>query len=235
MSWLHKKKKASERVAGTAQVLQTSGSVQSVKPSNESSNANKNDGPQLAAPTKQRRDLWKEAFTSLSKDQQDALQDEADKSRMDSIKTVNSVIELTEKEYKDYCARGWHTKQGDTTPETNVRIQARTILCSALQYKDVIEQGLKFDPTGYGTIVWTVVSGGLQLLQNNADRTDAVFGSAGTMSQMLSKYAIVEAQYRDWQLQEQVAFEDRLIEVYTALLRYAVDAKLELDKSLAGI
>jgi hypothetical protein len=183
---------------------------------------------------KQPRDLWKEAFIALSKDQQDVLQDDADESTLYSIKTVNSVIELTKKEYKEYCARGWHTKQGHTTPETSVRIQARTILCSALQYKDVVEQGLKFDPTGYGTIVWTVVSGGLQLLQNNADRTDAVFESAGIMSQMLSKYAIVEAQYRDWQLQEQAAFEDRLVAMYIALLQYATDAKLELDKSLAG-
>jgi len=121
--------------------------------------------PTVPAPT-QHRDLWKEAFDSLDESQRNSLEDESTRSKKSSLDIVDSVIDLTENEYKDYCTRGWHISKGDKTRETNVRIQAKVILCSALQFKDVIEAGLKFDPSGYGTIAWGVISGGLQLLQN---------------------------------------------------------------------
>lgn len=180
------------------------------------------------------RDLWKEAFDSLDKDQCDTLQDGASMGTQDAICTVDTVIDLTEREYKDYCTRGWHIKKGDKTKETNVRIRAKEILCSALQFKDIIDRGLKFDPSGYGTIVWGVVSGGLQLLQNDTDRAEAIFDSAAEMAKILPKYAVVEAQYRDWPLQEQAAFEGRIVAVYSALLLYAAEVKKGLDKSFAG-
>lgn len=182
----------------------------------------------------QSRDLWKEAFDSLDKDQCGTLQDGASRGTQNAIRTVDTVIDLTEKVYKDYCTRGWHIKRGDKTKETNVRIRAKEILCSALQFKDIIDHGLKFDPSGYGTIVWGVVSGGLQLLQNDTDRVEAIFDSAAEMAEILPKYAVVEAQYRDWPLQEQAAFEARIVAVYSALLLYAAEAKKGLDKSISG-
>jgi len=54
------------------------------------------------------------------------------------------------------------------------------------------------------------------------------------MARILPKYAVVESQYRDQPLQEQAAFEDRLIAVYTALLQYASEAKKGLYKSIPG-
>jgi hypothetical protein len=144
------------------------------------------------------------------------------------------VIDLTKREYKDYCTRGWHTKKGDKTKETNVRIRAKETLCSALQFKDIIDNGLQFDPSGYGKIVWGVISGALRLLQNNMDRVDAIFDSAAEMAKILPKYAIVEAQYRDRPLQEQGALEERIVNVYSALLQYTAEAQKGLNQSIAG-
>ena len=192
------------------------------------------DSVQTAPAIKQSRDLWKEAFDSLDKDQRDSLQERATSGASDAIRIVDSVIDLTKKGYEAYRTQGWHIKKNDHTKEANVRIRAKEMICSALQFKDTIDQGLKFDPSGYGTIVWGVVSGGLQLLQNDTDRIQAVFDSAAEMAKILAKYAIIETQYRDWALQEEAAFEDRLVAVYNALLLYAVEAKNELHKSVAG-
>ena len=192
------------------------------------------DSTQAVPVIKQPRDLWKEAFDSLDNHQRDSLRDGTSKGDLDTIRIVDDVIKLTENEYKDYCTRGWHIKKEDKSKETMVRIRAKEILCSALQFKEIIDQGLKFDPSGYGMIVWGVVSGGLQLLQNDMDRLEAVFDSSAEMAKILPKYAVVEDQYRDWPLQEQVAFEDRIVAVYSALLLYAAEAKKELDKPVAG-
>jgi hypothetical protein len=64
----------------------------------------------------------------------------------------------------------------------------------------------------------------LQLLQNNKDRVEAVFDSAAVMARLLPKYAAVEAHYKDWKTDRQKEFEDRIVDVYTAILRYAGEA-----------
>jgi hypothetical protein len=186
----------------------------------------------------QLRNLWDEAFGSLSEDQRDVLQPrgkDGKREPTDSAEAVvETVVQCTEKEYEGYCSRRWHTKKGDKTRETNVRLQAKDVLCSALQFKDIIDAGLKFDPTGYGTIVWGVVGGVLLLLQNDKDRVEAVFDSAAVMARLLPKYAVVEAHYRDWKTDRQKEFEDRIVDVYTAILRYAGEAKKGLGISKAG-
>lgn len=186
----------------------------------------------------QRRNLWAEAFDKLPEDQRDVLQPRGKDSKREPTGSTEAVVETvigyTEKEYKDYCSRGWHTKKGDKTRETNVRLQAKDVLCSALQFKDLIDAGLKFDPTGYGTIVWGVVGGALQLLQNDKDRVEAVFDSAAVMARLLPKYAVVEAHYRDWKTDRQNDFEDRIVDVYGAILQYAGEAKKGLGISKAG-
>lgn len=178
------------------------------------------------------RNLWQEAQEQLSDRQRDILNisknDEQLKLPDLSDDILETVIKRTEEEYKNYNLRGWHSKKGDKTRETNVRIQAKEILCSALEFKSFVDSGMKFDPSGYGVIVWTVVSGGLQLLQNDKDRLEAVFDSSAVLSRLLPKYAIVESQYLDWKTDKQKTFEDLIIEVYAALLRYAAEVSIEL-------
>lgn len=108
------------------------------------------------------------------------------------------------------------------------------IICAALQFDDIVKAGLKFDPSGYGMIVWGVLSGVLTLVQNDKNRADAVFESAAVLARFLPKYAIIEDHYRDRQTQEQKAFEDRIRNVYASILKYAACVQKQLDLSIAG-
>lgn len=184
------------------------------------------------------RDLWNEAFASLPQEDREFLRPAGRDGKLgDAISqrdAVEKVMALTEVKYEDYCRRGWHTKKGDTTKETNVRIKAKEIICSALQFKDIVDAGLKFDPTGYGTIVWGVMSGVLTLVQNDKEKVDAVFDSAAVMARFLPKYAIIEDHYRDWPTQQQNSFEDQIEQVYVAILKYAACVQKELNRSVAG-
>ena len=184
------------------------------------------------------RDLWSEAFVFLSQEDREVLRpagrDGKPGHAISQRVAVEKVMELTEVKYEEYCRRGWHTKKGDTTKETNVRIKAKEIMCSALQFKDIVDEGLKFDPSGYSTIVWGVLSGVLTLVQNDKEKADAVFDSAAVMARFLPKYAIIEDHYRDRPTQEQNAFEDLIEGVYVAILKYAACVQKELNRSVAG-
>ena len=192
------------------------------------------DNKSLKAP----RDLWDEAFVSLSQEDRNALQPPRSAGRASDIMSrqmeVEKVIELTEIKYKEYCRRGWHTKKGDVSKETNVRIKAKETMCSAMQFKTFVDASLKFDPSGYGTIVWGVLSGVLTLVQNDKDKVDAVFDSAAVVARYLPRYAIIEAHYRDRPTQEQTAFENQIMHVYAAILKYAACVQKELNRSVAG-
>lgn len=185
------------------------------------------------------RDLWSEAFASLPTEDRDTLRPVGlNGTPVDAIShrvEVEKVMELTEEKYEAYCRRGWHTKKGDTSRETNVRIKAKEIMCSALQFKDIVDAGLKFDPSGYGTIVWGVLSGVLTLVQNDKEKADAVFDSAAVMARYLPRYAVIEDHYRSRPTQEQKAFENQIAQVYGAILKYAACVQKELNRSFAGI
>lgn len=184
------------------------------------------------------RDLWSEAFATLSLEDREFLRpdsrDEKPSDASSQLAAVENVMEHTAAKYKEYSQRGWHTKKGDTTKETNVRVKAKDIMCSALQFKNVVDAGLKFDPTGYGTIVWGVVSGLLTLVHNDKEGVEAVFNSAAVMARFLPKYAIIENHYRDKPTQEQNAFEDQIEQVYVAILKYAACVQKELNRSVGG-
>ncbi|KAL9070784.1 MAG: hypothetical protein Q9157_005686 [Trypethelium eluteriae] len=187
------------------------------------------------------KDLWSEAFAALSPEDCEALRSARKNGKpgdaipqRDVVEEVEEVMQLTEVSYQNYCRRGWHTKKGETTKETNVRIKAKEIICSALQFKDIVDAGLKFDPSGYGIVVWGVLSGVLTLVKNDKEKIDAVFNSAAVMARFLPKYAIIENHYRDRATQKQNAFEDQIEQVYVAILKYAACVQKELNRSVAG-
>ena len=107
-------------------------------------------------------------------------------------------------------------------------------MCSAMYFKSIVDAGLKFDPSGYGTIVWGVLSGVLTLVQNDKEKVDAVFDSAAVIARFLPRYAIIEAHYRDEPTLEQTAFENQIEHVYAAILRFAACVQKELNRSVAG-
>lgn len=184
------------------------------------------------------RNLWREAFTSLPQDDREILPvpdgDGTPGDKASHLAAVERVKELTEVKYEEYCKRGWHTKKGDTTKETNIKIKAQDIMCAALKFDSIVKAGLKFDPSGYGATVWGVLSGVLTLVQNDKDRADAVFDSVEVLARFLPKYAIIEDHYLDRKTQHRNRFEDQIKNVYISILKYAACVQKELNRSLPG-
>jgi hypothetical protein len=179
-----------------------------------------------------RRDLWKEALEKLSEDWRDVIEGLVIGSlgSPGSLEGyVKSVISTTRSEYKAYCMRGWHTKKGDQTAETNLRIQTKEVLCCALKFDKLIQDTATLDPTGICGAVWGVIAGGLQLLQNDQARVAAVFDSASVLARYLVKYELLETHYRDRHTDGKDHFEDCMIEAYVALLGYASAVIRDLD------
>ena len=111
------------------------------------------------------RDFWKEAWDSdevgatrrALLDSKSGAGNSKDQkpSRANAIKLVGLVIEDTESKMVAYKAR-W----GSDNNETSFG-KARNILFSALVVKDMLDNVVKFDPTGYCSAAWAVASLGL--------------------------------------------------------------------------
>jgi len=124
----------------------------------------------------QPKNLWQDAFGKLDDDKKATLEASGDNSII-----VEKVIKQTEEKYKEYKESGWKIKRGKGKSEINVRDEAKKILISALRFKDLIDAGVQFDPTGHGnspsalritfcvlkrqtaSSAWTIISLGLQV------------------------------------------------------------------------
>ena len=116
------------------------------------------------------RDLWQAAFETLTQEEKDAL--ETSTEGADHAKPppslVEDIVRLTKEKCAQYEAGGWHIERkghGDV----NVRDKAKSLLCSVLTFKDLIDAGLKFDASGYGALAWSLVSFGLKVSYNASD------------------------------------------------------------------
>ena len=109
------------------------------------------------------RDLWRAAFESLSDGEKSVL-DPSTNQRPNKPPShlVDEVIDLTREKCAQYEAGGWHIKR-EGWEDINVREKAKSLICSALVVKDLIDAGLQFDASGYGALAWSVVSFGLQV------------------------------------------------------------------------
>lgn len=105
------------------------------------------------------RDFWAEAWNSdeVGEERRNLLRDDCAEEETDSQELVNGVIEHTQDKLATY------TKRWGSDEEKTAAGVARSILLSALTVKDLVDAGLKFDPTGYGSSAWAVVSFGLKV------------------------------------------------------------------------
>ncbi|KAF2875677.1 hypothetical protein BDV95DRAFT_280061 [Massariosphaeria phaeospora] len=144
-----------------------------------------------------REDLWQVAFGSsdLTDDQRSTLISPSgsttDLTSPPSL--VDEIISLTRKRCTEYEQSGWHLQTESGGKEIRVSAKAKRILCSVLGYKALVDAGVKFDATGYGATAWSIISLGLQLVQNDQDRTNEVFDSAAYLADLLARFASLEA------------------------------------------
>ena len=114
------------------------------------------------------RDLWRAAFESLSYHEQSALDPSINQNpKKPPSQLVDEVIDLTREKCAQYEAGGWHIKR-EGREDINVRDKAKSLICSALVVKDLIDAGLQFDASGYGALAWSVVSFGLQVCEQRS-------------------------------------------------------------------
>lgn len=115
------------------------------------------------------RDLWQAAFETLTQEHKDALEtstEDADHAKPPTS-LIDDVVRLTTEKCAQYEAGGWHIERKGQE-DINVRDKAKSLLCSVLTFKDLIDAGLQFDASGYGALAWSVVSFGLKVSYNTS-------------------------------------------------------------------
>ncbi|KAH6623897.1 hypothetical protein F5144DRAFT_584639 [Chaetomium tenue] len=144
--------------------------------------------------TRPLRDFWAEAWNSdeVGEKRRALLggkKEDQKPGQTNSRKLVDGLIAKTPDKVVSYTAR-W----GSDAEKTALG-RAKSILVSALMVKDLIDAGLKFDPTGYGSAAWTVVSFGLTLVQNDKERADLTFEACGHLADLMARYSRIETHY----------------------------------------
>ncbi|KAB8275406.1 hypothetical protein BDV30DRAFT_236772 [Aspergillus minisclerotigenes] len=166
-----------------------------------------------------KRDLWREAFESLPDDRKQYLKVNDGCSTVDAIE---HVINTTEQKYKDWMEGGLKIRRRDGN-DFNVRDSAEKILNCALQAKDLISKAVSFDPTGHASTVWSIVSLGLTMVQNDIQRRDAVFAASEYLADTLAYYTSIDTHRRDQNVDSDENLDNSLLGVYSALLDYSAE------------
>ncbi|KAI1172381.1 hypothetical protein F4777DRAFT_581973 [Nemania sp. FL0916] len=185
------------------------------------------------SPVRSPRDLWQEAWESDDVgDERRALleskwEDQGIDNSMGHPKSLlTSVVKLTEYKFATYKKR-WGTEDNQT-----VSGKVKSIMISALTVKDVVDAGLKLEPTKGGLAAWAVVCFGLKLVQNDKENWDLTFDSCRYLSGLLARYTRIEQLYWKRNVDGNADLEATLINIYVAILRYSAEVKESAQSSL---
>lgn len=199
------------------QEVQTAGPSHSLA-SEES--RDKSTGNSAVKSNRQRRNLWQEAFAKLDDRQRDLLS-KIEESQGPIV--VQTVADETEKRYREFHKGRGKMSQDKDKNDINLRAAAEKILSSVLRSKKLIDAGVAFDPTGHAASAWTIISLGLQIVQNDIDRVQAGLEASGLLTDTLARCAAIEACYRDKVLPDSDHLEDTIVEVYMSILEFSAE------------
>ena len=164
------------------------------------------------------RDLWQEAFAALDGVQQDLL---SSIENHPGPNLVQSVADETTKRYHESQEAGWKMSRANGKSEINLRAAAEKTLSSVLRFKDLVDAGVAFDPTGHAASAWTIISLGLRITQNHMDRLRKLFEASGALIDTLTRCAAIETSFRDKDLPDSDHLEDTIVDVYVAVLEFS--------------
>ncbi|KAL3251159.1 hypothetical protein ABHI18_010792 [Aspergillus niger] len=136
---------------------------------------------------------------------------------------LDEVVEATKAQYKK------------TQGKNGIRAAADKILNSVLSFQDVVDNIVKFDPTGYASSAWAIVSLGLTMAKNHADLRGSLFGSSAYLADLLARCAFIEEQFYGDRDPNIVNVEKgrSIVRVYVAILRYSAEVR-RLQQSNKG-
>ncbi|KAI9036194.1 WD40 repeat-like protein [Aspergillus affinis] len=173
--------------------------------------------------------LWKSAYDELKPEEQVILslaQASTESEKEESVSRaghiVDKVIQITEKQYKEYQQGGLKIHR-PTGKDIDFRKVSRKILNAALSFKDVITAVVAFDPTHHAASAWAVVSLGLTIAQNRLDLRDALFESSEYLADTITRCTYIEQRFYRNSSKEKIEIGRATIRVYTAILRYAAE------------
>jgi hypothetical protein len=196
----------------------------SVDPKMDSSETNKHDA----------KDHWQMAYDELTERDQNTLAtllpaittEPQDAGRGQTREILDQVVKATETQYKE--------NQGKDVS----RAAAHKILNCVLSFQNVVDNAVKFDPTGYASSAWAIVSLGLtvwlshkvlsgwlmiQMAKNHADLRDSLLDSSGYLADLLARCAFIEDQfYREVESAiTNVEKGKSIVRVYVGILQYS--------------
>ena len=94
-----------------------------------------------------------------------------------------------------------------------------------MQFKKLVDDAVKLDPTQYAALAWGVVSFGLEAALRHHEMRNQALGSADFLAHLLVRYAAYERLFRSTDakfepFQELIDFENELLRAYKAVLKY---------------
>ncbi|KAI2853490.1 hypothetical protein CBS11350_228 [Aspergillus niger] len=169
------------------------------------------------------KDFWQMAYEALTESDPNSIAvlfpltgtKSQDTGNARTREKLDEVVEATKAQYKE--------KQG----KDSIRATADKILNSVLSFQDVVDNIVKFDPTGYASSAWAIVSLGLTMAKNHADLRGALFSSSEYLADLLTRCAFIEEQYYGDGDPNIVNAEKKrsIIRVYVAILRYCTEVR----------
>ncbi|KAL2847067.1 hypothetical protein BJX68DRAFT_276940 [Aspergillus pseudodeflectus] len=169
------------------------------------------------------KDHWQMAYDALSESDRNTLMTlppaaaakakNASRSRTQEI--LDEVVKATEAQYKAEQRR------------EGIRTTAHKIINSALSFQDVVNTAVRFDPTGYASSAWAIVSLGLTMAKNYAELRDALFDSSGYLADLLTRCAFIEEQFYGGSdpVRGNSEKERSIIRAYMAILQYSAEVR----------
>lgn len=113
------------------------------------------------------QDLWQAAYDQLDENQQRILSANQPpvqpnmRNRSKTLDMVDTVIRVSEEQYKKYQIGGLKIRLGPGEKHINLRDIAQKTLTAAFSFKDVFSAISQCDPTGHASSAWAVISLGL--------------------------------------------------------------------------
>ncbi|KAJ5165394.1 uncharacterized protein N7500_007224 [Penicillium coprophilum] len=196
-------------------------SLECVHSTSQSNSQNHEEAQSRKGSQLDRRDLWEVAKERLEEDYTKWLKPEESPPTMEVIGRIQEEAKGNYKQLETEAIQGHEKKQKNS----DAREKFKNMLGFALQAQDLIGKVLTFDPTGYASIAWSIVSFGLTLLQKDIERRDSVVASSEFLAVVIAYHTLVEHNYLSEYTQANKGLENALVEVYVAILKYAAEVE----------
>ncbi|KAJ6023886.1 hypothetical protein N7540_004683 [Penicillium herquei] len=165
------------------------------------------------------KNYWHMAYDALSETDRNILAKhvpatteplETGRARTEEI--LVQVIKATESQYKE------------NQRKDEIREKSQKILNCVLSFQDVVKSAVQFDPTGYASSAWGIVSLGLTMAKNHVTLRDALLGCSEYLADLLSRCAFIEEQfYHNSELGVRNGEKERsIVRIYVAVFKYIV-------------